>query len=90
MKLENYQMKVHDGKGTLIMKASLANNKTLKVEINTLDYQCISSTAEEERNWVWHHTYGNLNFISLGMLNQKKMVYGLPQVNEPSQMCEEC
>lgn len=34
--------------------------------------------------------YEHLNFKSLGMLNQKKMMHGLLQVKEPSQMCKEC
>lgn len=34
--------------------------------------------------------YEHLNFKGLGMLNHKKMVHGLPQVKEPSQVCEEC
>lgn len=90
MKLGNYQMKVHDGEGRLIMKASLVDNKIVKVEINTVDHKCLASTSEEDKSWLWHHMYGHLNFRSLGMLNLKKMVYGLPQVKEPSQLCEEC
>lgn len=64
--------------------------KTFKVEINQVDHKCLASTAKEDKIWLWHLMYGHLNFRSLGMLNQKNMVYGLPQVKEPSQVCEEC
>lgn len=52
MKLENYQIKVHDGKGMLIMKAPLVDNNTFKVEINTVDHKCLTSTAVEDKNWL--------------------------------------
>lgn len=55
-----------------------------------VDHHCLASIAIEDKNWLWHHKYGHLNFIGLGMLNQKKIMYGLPQVEEPSQVCEEC
>lgn len=45
--------------------------------------------AVEDKNWLWYHIYGHLNFKGLGILNQKKMVYGLPQVKEPSQVRDE-
>lgn len=80
MKLKRNQMQVYHGDERLIMKAPLAHNMTFKVEINTVDHKCLSSTIEEDKNWPWHHKYGHLNFISLGILNQKKIVYGLPQV----------
>ena len=84
MKLERNEMKVYRADGRLIMKAPLAENKTFKVELNTSDHKCLASTTEEDKNWLWHHRYGHLNFRSLGMLNQKRMVFGLPYVKEPN------
>ncbi|XP_050900218.1 uncharacterized protein LOC127106965 [Lathyrus oleraceus] len=86
IKLEKKQMKVCDGDERLILKAPLGDNKTFKVEINSVDQKCLTLTAEEDKICLWHHIYEHLNLRSLGMLNQKKMVYGLPQVKEPSQM----
>lgn len=82
-------MKVFDGEGRLIMRASLADNKTFKIEINMVDHQCLASTAVEDKNWLWHHKYGHLNFRSLSVLNKKQMVYDLPQINESIRMYEE-
>lgn len=90
LKLEKNQMKVYHGDGRLIMKAPLPDNTTIKVESNTVNHKCLASTIEEYNKWLWHYMYRNLNFISLGTLNQKKMVYSLPQVKEPSQACEKC
>lgn len=79
-------MKVYDGDEMLILKSPLGDNKTFKVEINSVDKKCLALTAEEDKNWLWHHIYEHLNLRSLGMLNQKKMMYVLPQVKEPSQV----
>lgn len=83
-------MKVYHSDGRMILKAPLADNRTLKIEIKPVDHKCLALIVEEDKNCLWHHWYGHLNFISLGMLNQKKIVHGLPQVKEPSQLYEKC
>lgn len=45
MKLEKYQMKVHDGKGRLIIKEQLEDNNTFKIEINMVDHKCLAPTV---------------------------------------------
>lgn len=52
MKLENNLMKVYHGDGRLILKAPLADNRTFKEEINTVDHKCLSSTVREDKNWL--------------------------------------
>lgn len=62
-------MKVLDDEGIFIMKASLADNKTFKIEINMVNHKCHASTIVKDKNWIWHHMHGHLNFRGLGMLN---------------------
>lgn len=50
MNLEENHMKVYNGEGRMILKAPLADNKTFKVEINTVDHQCLTPTAIEDKN----------------------------------------
>lgn len=50
MKLKNNPIKVHDGEGRLIFKAPLGDNKTFKIEINTIDHQCLASMVKEDKN----------------------------------------
>lgn len=71
-------MNVYNSEGRMVLKASLEDNKTFKVEINTVDHKCLASTIVKDKNWIWHHMFGHLNFRGLGMFNQKKMVYDLP------------
>ncbi|XP_074556816.1 uncharacterized protein LOC141812704 [Curcuma longa] len=44
----------------------------------------------DDEAWLWHFRYGHLNFSGLKILKQKNMVIGLPQITNPSQVCEEC
>lgn len=82
-------MKVYNGEGRIILNARLIDNKTFKVEINRVDHQCLASIVIEDKNRLWHHMYGHLNFRGPGMIDQKKVVYILAQVKEPSQVCED-
>lgn len=64
MKMRDNQMNVFDGEWILILRAPLEDNKTFKIEINMVEYQCLTSTVAEDKRWLWHHKYGHLNFRS--------------------------
>ncbi|CAL8169495.1 unnamed protein product [Prunus armeniaca] len=44
----------------------------------------------QNSTWIWHYRYGHLNFTRLKTLQQKNMVTCLPQIQSPSEICEEC
>ena len=48
------------------------------------------STKLNSQSWLWHYRYGHLNFGELKMLQQKKMVTGLPNFDMPVDICEDC
>lgn len=84
MKMVGNQMKVYDGEERLILRAPLVDNKTFKIDINMCDHQYLAPIVRENKDWLWHHRYGHLNFIILSLLNMKKIVCGLPKIKEPS------
>lgn len=44
-----------------------------------------------ESEWIWHLSFGHLNFRGLRrLLVQKQMVTGLPLINSPSNPFEGC
>ena len=44
-----------------------------------------------EEAWLWHRRFGYLNFNSLKMLCQRKMVQGLPNtIEEKNEVCDGC
>jgi len=58
------------------------------VNLDTIEIQCLSATSVEEESWLWHYRYDHLNFKSLNQLNNKQMVSGLPQIQQPAKICE--
>jgi hypothetical protein len=44
----------------------------------------------QDSTWLWHLRYGHLSFKGLKTLHEKNMVEGLPKINCPTEMCEDC
>ena len=87
MKARN--LTVQDEKERIILEEPLSKNKTFKVEIQNVNYQCLSIVDGDE-NWIWHLRFGRLNFRSLGLLSKNQIVYGLPQIEQLDRFCEAC
>ena len=51
--------------------------------------KCLKACVKDSA-WLWHMRFGHLNFGGLKLLSQKKMVYGLPSIDQPNQLCEGC
>ncbi|PNX61529.1 retrovirus-related Pol polyprotein from transposon TNT 1-94 [Trifolium pratense] len=47
-------------------------------------------TASSREEWRWHYRMGHLNFKDLNLLQKSKMVTGLPNLQVPEEICEEC
>lgn len=88
-KLEQKRLMLSDEKGKLILNVPLSKNRTFKINIQTCQYKCLSAAAKDE-SWLWHLRYGHLNWRSLQEMSRKKMVYGLPQIQQPHEMCQGC
>lgn len=89
MRMENKEMKVFDADNRLLLKAPLAKNRTFKVGIQIMEHKCFA-TAVSKEEWTWHYRFGHLNFQDLSLLQRKNMVSGLPQIQQPSELCIEC
>lgn len=50
----------------------------------------IMMAREENDSYLWHKRLGHLNYNSLKLLYQKKMVYGLSIIEEKFGVCEGC
>ncbi|BBH03053.1 transposable element gene [Prunus dulcis] len=80
----------HPDKG-LIIQADMTSNRMflLNTESVAEKQMCFKSTVEED-TWLWHFRFGHLNFNGLKALQQKNMMKGLPPLQVPSRVCEEC
>lgn len=75
MNTKDNQIEVFDGKGRMVLKAPLYNNRTFKVNLNAVEVQCFSTSTAQK-----------MNFKSLHQLGAKKMILGLPLIQPPKQV----
>ena len=89
MRMEDLMLKVYDKKQRFILKAKMSSNRTFKVNFNVADVHCMTAEGNDV-NWLWHFSYGHLNFQGLSRLVAKHMVSGMPQIKAPAEVCEGC
>ena len=51
---------------------------------------CSFSAIVMDTNWLWHLRFGHLNFNGLSVLAKKKMVTGIPLLENFNRLCEGC
>lgn len=87
--MESKTLWVMNVKKVLFLKPHMYPNRTFKVELKVMEHRCISTIASREK-WVWHNRFRHLNFLCLNALQRNKMVTGMPLINIPAEICEEC
>lgn len=87
--MENKFLKVMDTNGILILKAFMAQNRTFKFELKVIEHRCLAKATSREE-WIWHYKPGNLNFKDLDAMQKNNMVTGMPSIDMPTEVCEEC
>nr|XP_004488491.1 uncharacterized protein LOC101509666 [Cicer arietinum] len=83
------EMRLFDDSRRLILKALLSKNRTFKIDIQINESKCLVVEVMNE-DWLWHKRFGHLNFRSIQMLHNKKIVQGIPKIKMPKELCEEC
>lgn len=59
------------------------------LKINSDNPKCLKGVAND-LSWPWNLRMGHLNFGALELLSKKRLVYGLPLIYHPNQICEGC
>jgi hypothetical protein len=67
----------------------MSQNMTFKIKLNVLEHKCLATAASRDE-WLWHYRLGHLNFRDISLMQRKRMVIGLPEIQVPSEVCEEC
>jgi hypothetical protein len=70
----------------LIAKVPMTINRMFLLNIQADVAKCLK-TFLKDSSWLWHLRFGHENFGGLKLLAQKKMVNGLPSID---QLCKEC
>ncbi|XP_069148053.1 uncharacterized protein [Solanum lycopersicum] len=74
--------------GKTIAKVPMINNKMFPLEVSMVE-KCVMVASGDDETRLWHLRYGHLNVNELKLLSQKKVVFGLPKV-ENLDFCESC
>ncbi|KAJ4754257.1 polyprotein [Rhynchospora pubera] len=72
----------------LIAEVTMATNKLFPLEISGVREKALAM-KELNQSELWHLRYGHLYVKGLKLLNQKQMVYGLPEIDQLG-VCEGC
>ncbi|XP_060179691.1 uncharacterized protein LOC132609635 [Lycium barbarum] len=82
--------RIQDSNHGLIVEAKMTTNKLFPLDMQNIGSANFRfSTKLNSQAWLWHYRYRHLNFGGLKMLQQKKMVSGLPNFDSPADICED-
>ena len=54
-----------------------------------IEHKCLA-TASSMDEWIWPYRLVHPNFEDIRALKRRNMVPGLPEIDIPNEMCEEC
>jgi hypothetical protein len=89
IKMKDHTLTILNPYKTMIAKVTMIKNKMflLNIETNVPKYL---KTCVKDETWLWNMRLGHVNFDSLKMMTQKKMLKGLLSIEHPNQLCEWC
>ncbi|KAM2507575.1 hypothetical protein ACFX1W_029877 [Malus domestica] len=73
----------------LIIKTAMSHNRMF-ILIVRFQEQKYPVSLVSDQSQLWHCRYGHLSWSGLKVLQQKKMVDGMPQFKAPFKVCEDC
>ena len=87
IKIKDHTLTLRDTHGTIIARVTITKNEIFLLNIETNVSTCLKACVKDE-TWFWHMRLGYVNFYSLKMITQKKMLKGLPSIKHPNQLCK--
>ena len=87
--LKGENLWVHEGNGDLLIKVRRSSNRLYKIIIHSGDSKCLMA-RHDNVSWLWHSRLGHVNFKALKLMFAANMVYGMPKINLPSEICTGC
>lgn len=82
-------LRLYDSQGRLLMKVKRSSNRLYKVLMKTCEPVCLYANISDPA-WLWHTRLGHVYFQALKMMVNRGMVYGLPKISHPMQVCTGC
>lgn len=78
-----------DVEGRVLMKVQRSENRLYKIGLKIGSQVCLQAKITNDA-WKWHARMGHVNFDSLRKMSSKRMVLGLPHLEQENQFCESC
>ncbi|KAK3017837.1 hypothetical protein RJ639_003347 [Escallonia herrerae] len=73
----------------LVKKIRMESNRSFPFTLKYVKDVAMKAHIVED-SWLWHERFGHLNFQGLKLLFQKKLVQGLPTIEDKHGICEGC
>lgn len=85
--IKDKMMRVLNSGGKLILKASMSQKRTFKIELDVTEHKCLEIAARKDE-WLWHYILSHLNFKNIINLKRGNMVSDLPEIKILNKVCE--
>lgn len=82
-------LRVYDERENLLMRVKRSSNRLYKLIIEPSAPACIFLRSEDT-SWIWHLRLGHVNYQAMTLMSRKKMVKGLPKIDQPKGICNGC
>ena len=69
------------------MKVTRSENRLYKLLAETEKSECLLAKSDEVSN-LWHIRLGHVNQLSMALMQQRNMVYGLPNFSHSKEVCK--
>ena len=83
------KLTIFDRNGRLVAEVQRLEGRLYFLKLNVVD-QCLVTTEDRSKNWLWHSRFGHINFHSLKEMSKRKLVKGLPLISAPDHVCRSC
>lgn len=80
---------IFDSREKLLMKVRRSPNRLYKIIIETSKQVCLI-TKVDKISKLWHARLGHVNYQAMFLVSRKKMVNGIPKINQSDAICDGC
>ena len=89
IQLKDRSCLIRDHQNNVIANVPKTRNRMFLLNIQHDVIRCLKACFKDS-SWLWHLTFGHLNFGGLQLLAKTTMVKGLPSLEHPNQLCKGC
>jgi hypothetical protein len=80
---------VYDVEHLVLARAPCVKNRLYLLKTQLAIPVCLVAKADD-KSWLWHGTYGHLNFRALHELGTKEMLEGMLLLDRVEEFCDGC